>query len=93
MSLLPFPNSSAKPLVLFKTLHALKMFPLLFAKLHSVSSRKKFQCESASSEPFIKAESFHALFLYLIEENIEEATKLEPLWLVLSLKPATISDD
>lgn len=69
------------------------MFPLLFAKLHSVSSRKNFQCEGVSSEPFIKAESFCTLFLYLIEENIEEVTKLEPLWPVLSLKLATVSDD
>lgn len=69
------------------------MFPLLFAKLHSVSSRNNFQCESASSEPFLQVESFCTLFFYLIEENVEEVTKLELLWLVLSLKPATISDD
>lgn len=69
------------------------MFPLVFAKLHSISSRNNFQCESASGEPFLQAESFCTLFFYLIEENIEEVIKLEPLCLVLSLKPATISDD
>lgn len=66
------------------------MFPLLFAKLHSVNN---FQCESASGEPFLQAESFCTLFFCLIEENTEEVAKLEPLWLVFSLKPATICDD
>lgn len=61
------------------------MFPLLFAKLHSVSSRNNFQCESASSEPFLQVESLCTFFCYLIEENIEEVTKLDLLWLVLSL--------
>lgn len=65
------------------------MFPLIFAKLHSVNN---FQCESTSSEPFLQAESFCTLFFCLIEESIEEVTKLAPLRLMLSLKPATISD-